>query len=68
MRAELDEALGWMRYTCPTCHRCLEDGPDGLRVLRRGDLDAVHTGGTLEAPLVEVEGTGERPPPTTTLH
>jgi hypothetical protein len=35
------------RYSCPTCQRCVEDGPEGITLLYRGDQDASHRGGSL---------------------
>jgi hypothetical protein len=43
------------RYTCPVCQRCVEDGPDGLRVLFRGDVDARHRGGRFRVDVDAVE-------------
>jgi hypothetical protein len=40
------------RYTCPVCQRCVEDGPDGLTILFRGDPQASHRGGVF---ALEVE-------------
>jgi hypothetical protein len=47
MRAELIEERATMRYSCPLCDRCVEDGPDGLVVVHRGDAAASHRGGSL---------------------
>jgi hypothetical protein len=33
------------RYTCRSCPRCVEDVPEGLRVLARGDVHAIDQGG-----------------------
>ena len=43
------------RYTCPTCQRCLEDGPDGIALLHKGDQEASHRGGRLPGFGQEVE-------------
>jgi|APTNR8051073442_1049403.scaffolds.fasta_scaffold145238_1 hypothetical protein len=47
MQAELSEDRATMRYSCPICDRCVEDGPEGLTILHRGDPAALHRGGTL---------------------
>ncbi len=53
------------RYTCRSCARCVEDGPDGLRVLVRGDQTASHRGGVFAA---EVELEIEADPLARVLH
>ncbi len=63
MHAALDEERDTMRYTCRSCARCVEDGPDGLRVLHRGDLEAQHQGGSLNAVALEIEAEPPAPPP-----
>jgi hypothetical protein len=63
MQAVLDEDREVMRYTCSACGRCIEDGPEGLRVLRQGDLDAVHRGGQLGVATFDLEGEPPAPPP-----
>ncbi|MBI5717718.1 MAG: hypothetical protein HZC37_08530 [Burkholderiales bacterium] len=63
MRAVLDEERQTMRYTCTACERCVEDGPDGLRILSRGDPEAVHQGGSLTALALELEPDLAPPPP-----
>jgi hypothetical protein len=63
MHAALDEARDTMRYTCRTCDRCVEDGPEGLRILRAGDLQAVHQGGSLSSLALELEAEPPAPPP-----
>ena len=55
MTAELIEDRQTMRYTCPTCQRCLEDGPEGLALLHKGDQGASHQGGVLGQVQYEVE-------------
>jgi hypothetical protein len=35
------------RYSCPICHRCVEDGPEGLRIVHRGDTSVGHRGGSI---------------------
>lgn len=51
MDTELIEDRATMRYSCPVCQRCVEDSPEGLVVLHRGDAAASHRGG----PLMEVQ-------------
>jgi hypothetical protein len=63
MQAELDAEQGTMRYTCPRCRRCVEDGPDGIKIVHRGDLEAVHQGGSLAGPSLEIESEPAAPPP-----
>ena len=48
MDTELIAERHTMRYTCPTCQRCVEDGPEGTRVLHRGDLSVGHRGGSFD--------------------
>lgn len=55
MDTELIEDRATMRYSCPVCDRCVEDGPEGLVVLHRGDAAASHRGGTLAEVQQEVE-------------
>ena len=43
------------RYTCPTCQRCLEDGPEGITLLHKGDQEASHRGGSLVGLQQDVE-------------
>ncbi|MEY8879182.1 MAG: hypothetical protein AB9M60_21910 [Leptothrix sp. (in: b-proteobacteria)] len=50
-----------VRYHCAICERCVEDGPDGLRVLVRGDPLASHSGGSFEM-HAEVEQPSAPPP------
>lgn len=54
-----------MRYHCPTCQRCLEDGPEGLRLLAKGDQQAQHVGGLLSTLHLEIE---QAPAPPPLLH
>lgn len=58
MHAALGESAGTMRYSCPTCHRCVEDGPDGLRILVKGNQSAVHRAGALMVAPSEIEPPG----------
>jgi len=62
MQAVLDEAREVMRYTCSVCSRCIEDGPDGLRVVKKGDLEAVHRGGSLAPAMLDLESEPQPPP------
>jgi hypothetical protein len=55
-----------VRYTCPWCRRCMEDGPQGLKVLFRGDVNARHRAGSLVPSVQEIEA--EEPPLPPTLH
>lgn len=48
MTAELIVDRRTVRYTCPVCDRCLEDGPDGLILIHRGDQAARHRGGSIQ--------------------
>jgi len=47
MDVELIAERAITRYSCPICHRCVEDGPEGLRVVHRGDTEVGHRGGVL---------------------
>ena len=53
-----------MRYTCPLCNRCLEDRPEGLTLVRRGDPTARHEAGALRPQVLELEPEEPTPPPT----
>lgn len=55
MDAELIVERETMRYHCPVCERCVEDGPDGVRVLHRGDRSATHRGGSLTIDHEDIE-------------
>ena len=55
MNAVLVEDRQTMRYTCPVCQRCLEDGPDGMTMIHKGDQSASHRGGSLGPAQCEVE-------------
>lgn len=59
MQAVLIEDRATMRYECPICERCVEDGPEGLTVVHAGDRYAEHRGGT----LTTIEQSAEQPPP-----
>ncbi len=62
---ELVADQGLVRYSCRSCGRCMEDGPDGLRLLTRGDTEVVHHGGSLSEPVVELQ---QHEPPPTVMH
>lgn len=47
MQAVLIEERATTRYSCLMCERCVEDGPDGLTIVHRGDQRAMHRGGSL---------------------
>ncbi len=64
MNAELIQERKTMRYTCPTCQRCMEDGPDGLTLVHAGDRSAVHRAGTITPTVDEVEQGSPPSPPT----
>jgi hypothetical protein len=55
MNTELIEDRQTMRYTCPVCQRCLEDGPEGITLIHKGDQSASHSGGSLGPAHCEVE-------------
>jgi hypothetical protein len=52
--------LQTMRYRCLVCSRCVEDGPEGLRVVAAGDTDALHSGGNLALDLEADASSGDR--------
>lgn len=47
MDVELIAERATTRYSCPICHRCIEDGADGLRIVHRGDTSVGHRGGDI---------------------
>jgi len=55
MDVELVADRQTVRYTCPVCQRCLEDGPEGLTMIHQGDQSAVHRGGMLAPALFDAE-------------
>ncbi|MBL8325824.1 MAG: hypothetical protein JNJ89_12805 [Rubrivivax sp.] len=65
MDAELIRERQTMRYTCPACQRCMEDGPDGITVLHAGDRSARHRAGTVKAVVDDIDTV---PQPPHTLH
>ncbi|MBL8340643.1 MAG: hypothetical protein JNL30_04170 [Rubrivivax sp.] len=64
MNAELIGERQTMRYTCPTCRRCMEDGPDGITVLHAGDRRALHRAGTVKAVIDDIDTAAPVPPHT----
>ena len=44
-----------VRYHCPLCGRCMEDRPEGLVLIDRGDETARHGGGSLSDSSCEVD-------------
>jgi hypothetical protein len=55
MQVEFISELRTMRYSCRICGRCLEDRPDGLVMIERGDSTARHRAGRLQGIESEVE-------------
>ena len=55
MTAVLVRERRTMRYTCTSCARCMEDGPEGLTLVHAGDRVARHRAGSLTPAVVEVE-------------
>jgi hypothetical protein len=55
MTAVLIEERQVMRYTCTVCPRCLEDGPEGITVIHRGDAAAMHRGGRIAPGQGDIE-------------
>ena len=66
MTVTLSEDSRTVRYTCPWCRRCMEDGPQGLTVLVRGDPNARHRAGAVVPNMQDIET--EDPPLPPTLH
>lgn len=44
-----------VRYLCRTCGRCMEDRPEGLVLVHRGDTTVTHGGGTLKDTTLELD-------------
>lgn len=65
MTTELIADRRTVRYSCPVCDRCVEDGPEGLTVLHRGDPQARHRGGSITMTQHEVT---QDPPAMPVLH
>lgn len=61
IRVEHDTQV--VRYVCPQCGRCMEDRPEGLVLLERGDPSARHGGGELSDVATELSASAP-PPPT----
>jgi hypothetical protein len=55
MDAELVHDRQTMRYRCTVCAWCVEDGPEGVTVVHKGDPTVAHRGGQLEVVTDEVE-------------
>jgi hypothetical protein len=53
-----------VRYSCPVCGRCFEDGPDRLTLIERGDASAIHRAGSLSTLEAEAEPASPTPPLT----
>lgn len=62
MQVELIADRRTVRYSCAACGRVMEDGPDALVVLSRGDPQARHHGGTLREVQADVEADDSPPP------
>ena len=56
------------RYTCRICQRCVEDGPEGLTIIARGDPWASHRAGVFALEVDEVESTPASGPSGAALH
>ncbi len=65
MDAELIHDRQTMRYRCTVCAWCVEDGPEGVTVVQKGDPTAAHRGGALEVVTDDVE---PDPQPKPLLH
>ena len=44
-----------MRYSCRICQRTVEDGPDGITIVHKGDPTVAHRGGSLDITHEEFE-------------
>ncbi len=44
-----------MRYSCRICHRTVEDGPEGVTIIHKGDPTVAHRGGSLDIAHDEFE-------------
>lgn len=65
MKTELITERQTMRYTCPVCQRCMEDRPEGLVLLNKGDQHARHVAGVFSTIEMEIE---QAPPVKPVLH
>ena len=54
MTTELSTDRRTVRYSCAVCDRCVEDGPEGLTVIHKGDSQARHRGGSIGLQQPEV--------------
>ena len=61
MTTEWVEETQTLRFICPTCHRCMESDPEGIKLLYRGDQSARHSGGVLGTD-VEAHPSSDEPP------
>ncbi|MBK6852918.1 MAG: hypothetical protein IPG93_15135 [Burkholderiales bacterium] len=62
MTAELIADRRTVRFSCPICHRCIEDGPEGITFIHRGDTSVRHQGGSMSTIDSAVEqDTPDRP-------
>lgn len=59
MTAELIADRHTVRFSCPICHRCIEDGPEGITFIHRGDVSVRHQGGSMST----IDSTVEQAPP-----
>jgi hypothetical protein len=62
MTVELIADRQTVRYSCPICHRCLEDGPDGIIIIHKGDQEARHRGGNIATLGADIEQDRPRSP------
>ena len=44
-----------VRYSCAICQCCYEDGPDGLRLIHKGDARVAHRGGVLRVEQDDID-------------
>lgn len=68
MTATLSDDGRTVRYTCTRCARCIEDGPDGLKVLARGDHGARHRGGQAAPEVRDIDADDAAAAPPPVLH
>jgi hypothetical protein len=65
LQTELIADRQTVRYSCPVCHRCLEDGPEGITIIHKGEQQVRHRGGGISTLQSEV---GQEPPSKPVLH
>lgn len=65
MDTELITDRQTMRYSCPICQRCIEDGPEGITIVHHGDATVAHRGGALTVSNDDFE---QDPPTRPVLH